>query len=63
MAPNKKVCPFMSRIAVKVSCVREECQWWFRQDEPQAKGDCVIQAIRTSLYLLAMKQKEGLSRF
>jgi hypothetical protein len=57
MAPDKKVCPFMSRIAVKVSCIKEECQWWFREDEPQAKGDCVIQAMGRYLYLSATKPK------
>ncbi len=57
MAPDKKVCPFMSRIAVKVSCIRQECQWWFKEDAPAGKEDCVIQAIRMYLYLSATKPK------
>jgi hypothetical protein len=57
MAPDKKVCPLMSRVAVKVSCAKEECQWWFREDSPADKEECVIQAIRTSLYLLATYSK------
>jgi len=55
MAPDKRVCPLMSRVAVKVSCARGECQWWFKEDSPTGKEDCVIQAMRMYLHLLATK--------
>jgi hypothetical protein len=57
MAPTEKVCPLMSKGYESMSCFGEKCQWWFKEDSPQAKGDCVIQAIRTSLYLSATKPK------
>jgi hypothetical protein len=57
MAPDKKVCPLMSRIAVKVSCSREELQWWFKEDSPAGQEDCVIQAIRMYLSLSATKPR------
>ena len=39
------------------SCRNEGCQWWFKADTPQAKGDCVVKAIREALYLNPQKLK------
>jgi len=56
MADQKKICPVMSASPEVRRCVEERCQWWLSPEMGSSgKGDCVIQAIRTTLYLTMQK--------